>query len=140
MWEHRNLLDRLDELIATSGQPPGGNWLQVRRKVDFAVRFMELHQESEERFLFPLVSDLGNPLLSELRQEHRDLFQASDSLVALVQLQDTKEFRRRLGIFRKELSAHFSREESGVFLNAQRILSPAQLDILKIKFATRSVA
>ena len=139
LWEHKSLLARLDELIEVFSRPPGGNLLRVDRKVDFAVRFMELNQETEERFLFPLVSEIGNPLLTELRLEHRELFKISDSLPVLLQLKDQKQLLQRIEMLKRELSAHFSREETKIFVKAQKSLSPAQLDILRIKFATRSV-
>ncbi len=137
IWEHRNLLEQIDELLAIAAKPFDRKWSQIDIKVGFVMRFLDLHQESEERFLFPLVSELGDVVISELREEHRNLFAASDSLVAVLGTRDKPTFIDDLQALRRDLAGHFCNEESGVFANSDKLFSPAQMDIMRIKFATR---
>lgn len=139
IWEHSSLLEQIDELLAMVGKGLGDNWVQIDAKANFSMRFLDLHQESEDRFLFPLISELGDALMHDLREEHRNLFQASDSLIAVLRTRNEESFIHTLRSLRRDLSSHFLSEETCVFANAEKLLSPVQMDILRIKFATRKV-
>ncbi len=135
-WEHARLLgevDRLEQFV--EGQKAdiegiGGRAMEL-------TEALEHHQEAEERFLFPLVSGLGEELFAGLREEHLRLVQATDELSSLARLGQTESTAGLLLLFKKNLRSHFTREEEEVLSKAAGLLSPAQLDILKIKFASR---
>ncbi len=138
-WEHKNLLGRLDEILEALQGTSDLNWSLLRKRVESAVDLMEMVQESEERFLFPLISGVGDALLEEMRKEHGALLRASDSLMVSVRAEEPAELIRGLTTFREEASAHSAREKTEILGKATEILSSAQMDILRIKFATRSV-
>ncbi len=135
-WEHARLLGEVDRLgLFAEAQKAdiegiGGRAVKL-------TEALEHHQEAEERFLFPLVHGLGEELFAGLREEHLRLVQATDELSSLARSGQTGSTTRLLLLFKKNLRSHFTREEEEVLLKAAGLLSPAQLDILRIKFASR---
>ncbi len=135
-WEHVTLLDEMDRL-AVHVQERGGNRGGISDRTITILESLEHHQEAEERFLFPLVIELGERIFAELRGEHKMFSVASDTLLSLTGAGDVESLVKFLAGFRADLSAHFTREETSVFSNTSDMLSPAQMDILRIKFASR---
>jgi Hemerythrin HHE cation binding domain len=135
-WEHKLLLELFGGLTLHAGgdeSAPEGIGIRTEK----VLKALERHQESEERFLFPLLSELGEKLFGELRKEHGRFLQLSDEILFSARSGGDGTFAALLARMKVSLETHFSLEESGVLLKAPDLLSPAQADILKIKFATR---
>ncbi len=133
-WEHARLIDGVGRLqLLAGGDEPDCDG--IRAEATAVLKALEYHQEAEERFLFPLVFEDGEALLAGLRDEHLEFLLGSDKLLSLASLGSTAPFAVYLSVFRTNLETHFKKEESGVFLDAA--FSPAQMDILRIKFASR---
>ncbi len=101
------------------------------------LRFLEYHQEAEERFLFPLLSEPADERFDELRHEHSRFLGSYDGLTDHTKGRKESDALELLTELSTELNAHFSREEADIFPKASEVLSAAQLDILKVKFASR---
>lgn len=135
-WEHVRLLDEIDALAIAARRPdifPGG----LPTRVAAALEFLERHQEAEERFLLPLIPQLDGGAFKIIYEEHLGFLHLSDLLLAAGQSEDPVLLSDYLNRFRSDLKSHFSREEAAVFKKSSDILSPAQKDILRIKFASR---
>ncbi|HEY9167689.1 MAG TPA: hemerythrin domain-containing protein [Candidatus Kryptonia bacterium] len=139
-WEHELILSRLDDLLSRASEAPCVKTFMIRSQTGRLLKLQELHQEAEERFLFPLMSEVDESLISSLRVEHASLFRSSDVIQSTATTHEIKELVPVLMSLKDELKKHFEKEESKIFENAQIILTPAKSDILKIKFATRNLA
>ena len=135
-WEHVWLLDEFGSL-ALSANRGIDNFADFVEKMAIIMKFLERHQEAEERFLFPLVAGLGDGLFKGLRKDHLKFLLASDSLVSSLESGTQKSLAESIEEFRIHLETHFTREESAIFEISADLLSPAQMDILRIKFASR---
>ena len=135
-WEHVRLIDGVGKLQRLAGGNEASHQAMYAEAAD-VLKALEYHQEAEERFLFPLVSEHEETLLAGLRQEHLRFVMGSDGLLALARPGSEASLAAYLVAFKMDLEAHFTREESGVFQDAIESLSPAQMDILRIKFASR---
>jgi len=100
-------------------------------------RFLERHQDSEERFLFPLLHRLGDELFTRLRKEHVRFIHESEAVLSAIGAGDLPAASGTLGRIRAGLHSHFEGEESVVFMKSADLLSHAQMDILRINFAMR---
>lgn len=136
-WEHERLLSGIGEIQALNDHSSNGHFNKIAGKVNSILLFLELHQEAEERFLFPLVPELGDTPFSGLREEHLLLLNGSDVLVSIFNSKKPDWLRHYLRTLGSTLEEHFLNEETNVYQQAEKILTPAQVDILKIKFATR---
>lgn len=135
-WEHLRLLDEFGKLVVSARQATE-NCDGIGDRARTVLKFLERHQEAEERFLFPLVPGLGDKLFTGLRKDHHDFLHASDALVSFAQSGNQESLAKSLDVFRIHLETHFAKEEAAVFETSADILSPAQMDILRIKFASR---
>lgn len=129
-WEHELFLKRLQK---AEDSP------EKMHQMANILKDLEEHQEAEERFLFPLVSDHSDELSNLLRKQHMAISNASDTLLALVRDQAHEEIIRFFKIFSKQLTVHFETEKAEVFDRAMATLNEAQIDVLRIKFATRRI-
>jgi hypothetical protein len=66
-WEHARILDEVGRLCHTAGNTPDESH-DMESKIAAVFRFLELHQEAEERFLLPLVSCLDDGSFDGIRQ------------------------------------------------------------------------
>jgi hemerythrin len=132
--EHSLFIAGLDELSAAAGHDSAE---KVEGKVVRFAKRLERHQETEERFLFPLVVALGEGTIAVFRDEHKHLLEATDKLAALARSGDAGAVAGQLDSFRSWLESHFSREEAEVFGNTGGLLSAAQTDILRMKIVKR---
>ena len=129
-WEHEIFLRRLQKIEESPDQ--------VYRMMNI-IKDLEEHQEAEDRFVFPLVSDYHDGLSNLLRKQHRDISNSSDTLLALFKDQVHEEIVRFLKTFKEQLTMHFETEKIEVFDKAMATLNEAQIDVLRIKFATRRI-
>ncbi len=106
-------------------------------KISAVFRFLELHQEAEERFLLPLVSRLDDGSFDGIRRQHLDFLRSSDVLLAAGPSDNSGTRASLLTVLREDLEKHFLLEEKRIFDCSAGILSPAQADILRINFASR---
>ncbi len=136
-WEHKRLDNELNELAGIALRPLNGNAQEFHEKLDLALRLLESHQEAEERFLFPLILSLDEEPFLNLKKEHKSIFQRSDIIASSTSLNDPQYLSHMLSVLRTNLNNHFLEEEDTVFSKAEKSLTVAQMDILKIKFATR---
>jgi iron-sulfur cluster repair protein YtfE (RIC family) len=135
-WEHVRLIDGVGRLQLLAGGDEA-DYDGIRTEATAVLKALEYHQEAEERFLFPLVWEHGETLLAGLRKEHLRFVMGSDNLLSLTRPGNETSLSDFLVTLRTNLKTHFAKEESGVFLEAAGSLSPAQMDILRIKFASR---
>lgn len=135
--EHRYLLVETARLERKAG---GTEMLAESTMTDMSriLRLLELHQDAEDRFLLPLVPCLDKDLLAGIREDHIAFLRCSDELAAAAVAPTGGLLLQRLSSFGKKLEKHFMMEESALFSISAEILSPAQLDILRIKFAGRT--
>ncbi len=131
--EHKALLNEISDLENSIGEAGTETEMRVKR----LLRLLELHQDAEDRFLLPLVASLDTGLLEGIRREHIAILRYSDSLISPIGSSDNGELIRALSSFGNKLRGHFSLEESAVFGRSPEMLSAAQMDILRIKFAAR---
>lgn len=136
-WEHKRLDEQLRELSGIASHSLNGNAEEFHRKLSLTLRLLESHQEAEERFLFPLILKLVEEPFLNLKKEHKSIFRASDIIVSSASLNDPENLSGLLSTLRFNLDNHFSDEETSVFTTAEKFLTVSQMDILKIKFATR---
>ncbi len=66
-WEHPRLLDEVGRLCHAASITPDESH-DMENKISTVFRFLELHQEAEERFLLPLVSRLDDGSFDGIRQ------------------------------------------------------------------------
>ena len=114
-----------------------GNADGFHDRLNLTFRFLESHQEAEERVLFPLVLKLEEDLFLSLKKEHQAMFHRSDIIVSPTSLNDSENLSTLLSNLRSNLIDHFFEEETSVFSEVEKSLSVSQIDILRIKFATR---
>jgi iron-sulfur cluster repair protein YtfE (RIC family) len=136
-WEHTRLDQQLDELVHIASHHFNSNADEFHDRLNLTLRFLESHQETEERFLFPLVLKLEEDLFLSLKKEHQAIFHRSDIVVSSTSLIDSENLSTLLSNLRSNLNDHFFEEETSVFAEAEKSLSVSQMDILRIKFATR---
>jgi len=136
-WEHKRLDRQLDVLTRIASHSINGNADEFHDMLGFTLHLLESHQEAEERFLFPLILKLEEEPFLNLKREHQTIFHRSDIIVSSTSLNDSENLSDILFHLRSDLKDHFLKEETSVFVKAERFLSVAQMDILKIKFATR---
>lgn len=135
-WEHVRLIDGIGRLqLHADGREADREGIHAEAAA--VLKALEYHQEAEERFLFPLVWGHGEALLAGLRKEHLRFVMGSARLLSLTGPGRETALAVYLATLRTKLETHFTKEESGVFLEAVSSLSPAQMDILRIKFASR---
>ena len=135
-WEHARILAEVGALAVAAGDEKAAS-VDLSSRVAGVLKFLERHQEAEERFLLPLVPQLDGGLFRIIYEEHLSFLYLSDMLLAADESEDHELLSEYLARFKKELEAHFAREEGAVFKNSAAILSPAQKDILRINFASR---
>jgi hemerythrin-like domain-containing protein len=138
-WEHKKLEKELEKLSLMVSHDARKDAERFSDKLNLTLQLLESHQEAEERFLFPLVQNIDTGLLSDLKKEHISIFSKSDIITASTSLNDLDNLRNLLLNLKSILSNHFATEESLVFPEAERSLSSAQMDVLRIKFATRRI-
>lgn len=129
-WEHEIFLKRLQSLE---------HGIEDTQRVAGLLRDIEEHQEAEERFVFPLILDHQGELPNLLRKQHLEISNSSDKLLALVNDRAHLEIIRFLKGFSKQLIMHFETERGEIFDKVSTKLNEAQIDVLRIKFATRKI-
>ncbi|MGC8595852.1 MAG: hemerythrin domain-containing protein [Candidatus Kryptoniota bacterium] len=129
-WEHEVFLKRLQGME---------NSPEKMEQIVNVLKDLEEHQEAEERFVFPLVSDHQDDLSNLLRKQHAAILNSSDVLLALVNDGLNDEVVSFLKNFKNELIIHFETERTGILDRAMTNLNEAQIDVLRIKFATRRI-
>ena len=135
-WEHAKIIEEVDRLCVTA-RDDSYHSSEMGAKITAVFKFLELHQEAEERFLLPLVSRLDDGTFDGIRREHLDFLRSSDALLAKVSLGTPGTRKDLLTVLGEDLERHFMIEEKSVFDGSAKILSRAQMDILRIKLASR---
>ncbi|HUI31449.1 MAG TPA: hemerythrin domain-containing protein [Candidatus Acidoferrales bacterium] len=136
-WEHKKLEERFDKLPSIVARSLNGNTREFCDKLNLALKLLEAHQEAEERFLFPLIPRMEDFILSNLKKEHLSMLDRADIIVSSNSIDDWANLHRVILSLSTDLKSHFFSEEATVFAEAEKNLTVAQTDILKIKFATR---
>ena len=137
-WEHERLDARLNELSLSAPRLRDSEAAsEFRRKLEQTLRMLDYHQETEDRFVYPLILSLDEPDFLKLKTEHESIFSRSDIIVSSTPLNDPDNLSRLIAALRSNLNDHFLDEERLVLSRAEESLTVAQLDILRIKFAAR---
>lgn len=143
--EHVRLLDEIDGLLIDTNDHGNRNAERTavpndrKRRLSSTLRLLECHQQAEERYLFPLVYEIGEKLLADLREDHLFLLNSSDMIVSTMESGESDGLCGFLETLKDSLKSHFSIEEKSVFEYAEKVLSRVQVDILRIKLASTPV-
>lgn len=132
--EHASILEELADLTLLA-KKDGDSDESLHSRTEVILELLERHQADEERYLFPLLFEPGSRLSAELRSEHSGFVGVGGELLSIIR--SGGQVAGFLDVLRMGMAAHFRREESIMLDASENVLSPAQLDILRMKLTPR---
>lgn len=116
------------------------DWVTVQEVAQWLFDELKLHNESEERWLFPRMEaklGTGSGPIAAMRMEHRHIWGHEESLMACLQHlppSDPTQVTHHAREIVEVLSAHIFKENNVLYPMAERILSVQELRTLDLDF------